>query len=48
MIESGLTLLKKVTTSNGGGVGLVSVLQLGHRWCCRIGDCAVARTSMVV
>ena len=31
----------------GGGVGLVSALRLSHwRWC-RIGECAVARASVV-
>ena len=28
--------------------GLVSGLRLGHRWWCRIGECAATRTSVVV
>ena len=31
-----------------GGVGLVSALRLGYWWWCRIGQCAVARISVVV
>ena len=37
-----------------GGVGLVSALRLGHQWWsrivmwCEIGQCAAARTSVVV
>ena len=31
-----------------GGLGVVCAPQLGHWWWCRIGECTVPRTLMVV